>query len=57
VHIDLRKHVGSKQPELNENESMALSDGEILGRVNFNFQLRQLASVVEKESINKWERR
>lgn len=41
VLIDQRKGVGSIQTELNENDRMVQSDGEILGRVNFDFQLRR----------------
>jgi hypothetical protein len=41
VLIDPRKLVGSIQTELNENESIVLSDGEILGRVNCDSQLRR----------------
>lgn len=41
VLIDPQKLVGSIQTELNENALMVLSDGEIIGRVNFDFQLRR----------------
>lgn len=41
VLIDPQKLVGSIQTELNENESMVLSDGGIIGRVNSDFQLRR----------------
>jgi hypothetical protein len=41
VLIDPQRLVGSIQTELTENESMALSGGEIIGRVNFDFQLRR----------------
>lgn len=41
VPVGPRKLVGSKQTELNEIESMILPDGEILGRVNSDSQLRR----------------